>query len=187
MINRFFILFLTYISISFYPILAKEKTRLIDKLIKIETLTFSFDQITNGKGESGICDLAFPGKLKCIYNSKEGKELIINGNSLAIIQKKYDKIYYYPISKSPLNKILDKEELIKIIKNNNLNYLERKLFFLINTDNKQELIIFFNKNNFDLLGWETTDKFKNKITFNIKVISINKQMPLKEFNIPKKN
>ena len=129
MIGRFFLVFITFVSIFTYPLFAKEKTELINRLIKTETLIFEFDQITSGKEENGICELLFPGKLKCVYESKEGKELIINGNSLVIIQKKYDKIYYYPISKSPLNKILDKKELIKVIEKNRLDYLDKKIFF----------------------------------------------------------
>ena len=75
---------------------------IINKLLKIDNLTFSFKQITNNKTETGTCFLVFDNKLKCNYLDKNQKEIIINNKTLVIMQKRYDKIYFYPISNSPL-------------------------------------------------------------------------------------
>ena len=181
--NIFFWVIISNLLLS--SLFAEDKSQLINKLNETKTLKFNFMQFTNGIEESGSCILAFPGKLKCIYNDKKGKELIINKKSLAIIQKKYNKIYYYPISKSPFMKILNKKELVNIIKENELNYVGDRIFFLISNKNNQKIKIFFNKINFNLMGWETKDKFHNKISFVTKNILVNEDVSLTEFNIPK--
>ena len=78
-------------------------------------MEFTFNQIINDKTEKGSCLLEFPGKLKCEYFDDKKKELIINKERLAITQKRYDKTYYYPISKSPFLNILYKEKLLEIV------------------------------------------------------------------------
>ena len=90
---------------------ANEKTKITSQLKDLNSLEFTFNQIINDKIEKGSCLLEFPGKLKCEYFDDKKKELIINKKRLAITQKRYDKTYYYPISKSPFLNILYKEKL----------------------------------------------------------------------------
>ena len=52
--------------------------------------------------------------LKCNYEDKNEKELIVNKTMMTITQKRYGKTLFYPLSKSFIN-ILSKNELIKII------------------------------------------------------------------------
>jgi len=49
--------------------------------------------------------------MKCNYQNEKKKILISNGRTVAIIKKKYKKIYYYPIKKTPLFIILNKEKI----------------------------------------------------------------------------
>ena len=80
---------------------ASEKNQIISQLNNLNSLKFTFDQLINEKTEKGSCLLEFPGKLKCNYFDDKKKELVINNKRLAITQKRYNKTYHYPISKSP--------------------------------------------------------------------------------------
>ena len=93
---------------------ASEKNQIVTQLNNLNSLEFTFDQIINDKTEKGSCLLEFPGKLKCDYLDDKKKELIINKKRLAITQKRYNKTYYYPISKSPFLNILYKDKLLEI-------------------------------------------------------------------------
>ena len=57
----------------------------------------------------------FSKQIKCNYEDKNKKELIINKKMMAITQKRYGKTLFYPLSKSTFINILSKDELIKII------------------------------------------------------------------------
>tara|TARA_X000000368_G_scaffold407960_1_gene388013 strand:+ start:255 stop:821 length:567 start_codon:yes stop_codon:yes gene_type:complete len=183
LLNFFFTI--VFVSYSF-SVFANDKKNIIDKLKNINSLKFNFNQKTNDLTEIGICYLYFPGKLKCNYNSADQKEIIINKSSLVIIKKKYDKKYYYPISKSPFLKILNKKELIKLIKKGNIEYQNNRLS-LVNIFDDQVITIFFGKKNFDFSGWEVTDQFGKKISFSIKILSVNDEIDIKMFKIPNLN
>ena len=105
------------VNVKFYKILiifillsvnlfASEKDQIVAQLNNLKSLEFTFNQVVNDKIEKGSCLLEFPGKLKCDYFDDKKKELIINKKKLAITQKRYNKTYYYPISKSPFLNIL---------------------------------------------------------------------------------
>ena len=100
MFVRKFFLILLFISFSF-SLSANQKGQIVTQLKNLNSLEFTFKQLVNEKLEEGSCLLEFPGKLKCEYFDNKQKELIINDKRLAITQKKYNKTYYYPISKSP--------------------------------------------------------------------------------------
>jgi outer membrane lipoprotein-sorting protein len=61
-----------------------------------------------------IVQLNYPKKIYCKYQ-KKNKILVSNGKSLVIKTKV--SFYRYPLKKTPLNLILDKNFLIKKIKN----------------------------------------------------------------------
>ena len=48
--------------------------------------------------------------MKCNYKNLKEKIIISNGKTVAIIKKKYKKIYYYPIKTTPLFTILKREK-----------------------------------------------------------------------------
>ena len=110
--------------------------------------------------------------------------MLINGKDLYITQKRYNKTSYYPLTKSPYLKILNKIELIKIIKKSEIKYLKDKII-LINSNNEGKKInIFFDRNDLSLKGWEIEDQFKNNVTFLIEIISINKEVGDDKFQPP---
>ena len=180
--KTFLISFFLLISTS---LLANEKDQIIAQLNSLESLEFTFDQLINEKTEKGSCLLEFPGKLKCNYFDDKKKELVINNKRLAITQKRYNKTYHYPISKSPFLNILYKDKLLEIVQLGELELTDEiiKLFYF--GDN--EITIFFNKKNLDLKGWEIKDQYNNNINFSLKIIAKNDVFKKGTFKVPEIN
>ncbi len=165
---------------------AVEKSEIINKLRNIDNIQFSFNQKTNKNTERGECILVFPNKLKCNYEDKNKKELIVNKKMMAITQKRYGKTLFYPLSKTTFINILSKDELIKIISESDTvidNYLN---VIYIKEDNTK-ILIKFHKETFLLAGWETLDQYNNQIIFDIQINSINQIVDDEIFNLPTKS
>jgi outer membrane lipoprotein-sorting protein len=164
---------------------ANEKDQIVTQLNNLTSLEFTFDQIINNKTEKGNCFLEFPGKLKCNYFDDKKKELIINKKRLAITQKRYNKTYYYPISKSPFLNILYKDKLLEIVKSGKLE-LSDKAIKLIYLDNNK-ITVFFDKKTLDLKGWQIIDQYNNNINFSLNIIAKNDIFKKGTFEIPEIN
>ena len=179
-----------YIVIVFYLALitnseASNKEEIVRNLKEIKNLDFKFEQNINGKIENGNCTIEYPKKIFCEYARSNNKILVSNGKSLVV--KTITSYYRYPIEKTPLNFILDKKFLIEKI-----NTLEERIvdgsfinYTIIEKDN--EINIFFDKNTYELIGWQTLDIYQNlSITF---ISSTVKNQKLKKnlFKIPKQN
>ena len=162
---------------------AAEKQFIINRLSEINNFTFNFEQITKEKIETGNCLLQFDNRLKCSYNDDLQKEILINKKTLAVSQKRYDKIYFYPLSKSPFMNILDKDKLINLIQKSDLK-LNDNIELVYLDKNKRKITIFFNKNNYELIGWRVDDKLQNVINFSLKIQSINTEFDPTIFKIP---
>ena len=52
---------------------------------------------------------------------------------------------------------------------------------------KRIITIYFNKNNYDLIGWRVVDQLQNEINFSIKIKNINSEINNKIFLIPSFN
>ena len=179
-----FLLIIIFILFSFGS-LANEKSQILTQIKNLNSLEFTFNQLTNEKTEKGSCLLEFPGKLKCEYFDDKQKELIINNKKLAITQKRYNKTYHYPISKSPFLNILYKNELLEIIKSGKLEFEDQliKLVYL----NGSKITIFFNKKNLDLRGWKIVDQYNNNINFTLDIVAKNGTFKKDTFKIPEIN
>ena len=107
------ILILTIILLFLFnkTLLANDKQKITENINNIETLKFSFNQISFDKEETGKCFLKRPHFLKCIYEDKNQKQLIVNRNNLIIHHARYGKSYFYPTKKSYFLDILDKKNL----------------------------------------------------------------------------
>ena len=183
-LSKFFIFF--YLYFVFTNSNANEKSGIINKLNEINNIQFKFTQKINEKVEKGKCTLAFPKKLKCDYKDKNKKELIINKKMMAITQKRYGKTLFYPLSKSTFISILSKSELINIINGSDLfidDYIN--IIFIDRNDNKT--LIKFNKKDFLLAGWTSSDQYNNQIIFNIEITSINQMVNDNIFTLPNKS
>ena len=184
MFFRKFFLIILFVSFSL-NLSANEKTQIVAQLNNLNSLEFTFNQLVNEKLETGSCLLEFPGKLKCEYFDDKQKELVINNKRLSITQKKYNKTYYYPISKSPFLNILYKDKLLEIVKSGKLELTEQvvKLIYL----SENEITVFFDKRTLDLKGWEITDQYNNNINFSLDIVSKNDAYKKSTFKIPNIN
>ena len=107
-------IYIIFIDISF----ADLQKNLINKITATKTLSFNFKQKIAEKVEFGNCYIKYPLLMKCIYQNLKQKSVISNGRTVAIIKKKYKKIYYYPIKTTPLFIILQKSRILNLVRNN---------------------------------------------------------------------
>ena len=181
---------LKYLTIFFLFIFfsnskAEIKNKIIQNLIDTNNLNFKFEQNINGKIENGNCTIEYPKKIFCEYARSNNKILVSNGKSLVI--KTRTSYYRYPLEKTPLNLILDKNFLIEKINNLNERIIDNNLvnFSILEKDN--EINIFFDKETYDLIGWQNTDIYQNfNITF-LSSIRKNRVLSKNLFKIPSQN
>ena len=180
---RFFIIFFLLILSSYSN--AEIKDGIIQNLKNTNNLNFKFEQNINGKIENGNCTIEYPKKIFCEYARSNNKVLVSNGKSLVI--KTRTSYYRYPLDKTPLNLILDKNFLI-----NKINALEERIIdeSLINftiKENNIEINVFFDKETYDLIGWQNTDVYQNfNITF-LSSIRKNRIISKNIFKLPTQN
>ena len=166
---------------------ASFKENIISNLKNTNNIKFLFKQTINEKTEDGECIIEYPKKIFCAYNNLNKKIMVSNGKSLAIKIQNIKQYYVYPLKKTPLEYILDKEYLIKEIKKINPRIIDDKYinFTLINQDNK--INIFFNKEDLNLIGWQTEDIYQNLVITFISNIRINQKIDKNIFKLPKMN
>tara|TARA_B100001175_G_C19502746_1_gene639095 strand:- start:766 stop:1320 length:555 start_codon:yes stop_codon:yes gene_type:complete len=162
---------------------ASIKSKIVSNLKLTENLKFNFVQKIGEKIEEGVCIIAYPKKIFCKYNDRYNKILVSNGKSLVINSDRSDQYYRYRLDKTPLNFILDKNFLIKKIldskgQNNSLNYYSLKIIH-----EKSTIIIHFDKNTLNLIGWTTNDIYQNKVETKISNVKNNLTINKKIFKI----
>ena len=178
---RFIFIFLIFIS----NVNANNKQKIIENLKKTNNLDFKFEQNINGKIENGNCIIQYPKKIFCKYAISNKKILVSNGKSLVI--KTTSSYYRYPLNKTPLNLILDKEFMINKIYNLNERIIDNNLINYTFLENENEINVFFDNQTFDLIGWKNTDIYQNfNITF-LSSIRKNRVIPKNLFEIPSQN
>ena len=163
---------------------ASNKDNIIENLQNTKNFNFEFEQNINGKIENGNCTIQYPKKIYCKYLNKD-KILVSNGKSLVIKTK--SSFYRYPLKKTPLNLILDKDFLVKKIVRLNEKILDKTNINFSIVQNDIEINVFFDNINFNLVGWQTKDIYQN---FNITYLSSiqkNKQIDKDLFKLPSQN
>ena len=181
----FKLIFIIYFFFFIINANAENNENIIQNLIKIRNFDFKFEQNINGKIENGNCTIEYPKKIFCKYARSNNKILVSNGKSLVI--KTRSSYYRYPLNKTPLNFILDKNFLIKKIGTLEGRIVDQNLinFKILEDDN--ELNIFFDNKTFNLVGWQNTDIYQNfNITF-ISSIRKNRVISKKLFKLPVQN
>ena len=163
---------------------SSNKDKIIENLQNTENLNFNFEQNINGKVETGNCTIKYPKKIYCNYK-KNNKILVSNGKSLII--KTITSFYRYPLDKTPLNLILDKQFLIEKIANLKEKKLDKNYinFEIIENDNK--INIFFNDKTFNLVGWQTKDIYQNINVTYLYLVQKNQQIDKNLFKLPRQN
>jgi|MDSW01.1.fsa_nt_gb outer membrane lipoprotein-sorting protein len=166
---------------------ANTKSKIIENINNIESLKFNFTQLSLDSEESGLCFLKRPHFLKCSYNDKKQKNIIINKKTLVILHKRYDKSYFYPVSKSYFVEILDKKKFINLVQLGKLRLDQNEIELIFYTEKKGEIIFYFDKVKFDLLGWRVRDINNNSTNFRISNLVKNEEFDQKIFSIPSIN
>jgi len=168
----------------FYSAQASIKDEIISNFKKIENLSFSFKQTIDENTEEGECIIQYPKKIYCNYNNTKKKIIVSNGRSLVIKNQATNQYFRYSLEKTPLSLILNKDFLLeqmiklegKLIDNKYYN------FSLNNKDNK--INIFFDRNSYDLIGWQTEDIYQNLVITFIYNLKKNEKINQKYFRLP---
>ena len=174
----FIIIFFSLINSSS----ANNKENIINNLIETKNINFDFEQNVNEKIEKGNCVIEYPKKIFCEYSGSNNKILVSNGKSLVV--KTSVSYYRYPLEKTPLNLILDKNYLINKIYNLEERVINNSFINYRIDENGTEINIFFDNNSFNLIGWQTKDIYQNlNITF---LSSVKKNEPINKniFKLP---
>ena len=182
MINRLIFLFLLF---SIAEASANIKEKIIKNLETTNNLTFNFEQNVNGKTENGHCALSYPQKIFCKYNLKNNKILVSNGKSIVI--KTTNSYYLYPLERTPLNLILNKNFLVNKIKDLNERILDNKFVNFQFSEADFQVNIFFDYKTLNLIGWQTTDIYQNLSIIFLASVKKNQELNNNLFILPKQN
>ena len=180
---RYFLIFFLFVSNSISN--AEIKDKIVQNLKNTDNLDFKFEQNINGKIENGNCTIQYPKKIFCEYARSNNKILVSNGKSLVI--KTRTSYYRYPLEKTPLNLILDKDYLISKIFELEERIVDKSLINFTIQEKDNEINIFFDDQTYDLVGWQNTDIYQNfNITF-LSSIRKNRVLSKNLFEIPSQN
>ena len=178
-----FLLLVCLISLS-SEVSANNKDQIINKLKDTLNLNFNFEQNINGKIEFGNCTIQYPKKMFCNYDNKN-KVIVSNGKSLFI--KTTSSYYRYPLDKTPLNFILDKNFLLKKISEINEEIINNSLVKFTIKEINQSIEIFFDLKNHNLIGWQTKDIYQNTAVTLLYSVKLNQTVDQKIFKTPLQN
>ena len=180
---RYFLIFFLFVSTSISN--AEIKDKILQNLKDTKNFDFKFEQNINGKIENGNCTILYPKKIFCEYARSNNKILVSNGKSLVI--KTRTSYYRYPLEKTPLNLILDKNFLINKIYDLKERVVDNSLINFTIFDGNSEINIFFDNQTYNLIGWQNTDIYQNfNITF-LSSIRKNRVLSKNLFEIPSQN
>ena len=178
-------LLLVFLSVLTTESIANNKENIINNLKNTNNIGFEFEQNINQKIEKGNCIVQYPKKIFCEYVGSNNKVLVSNGKSLVIKTK--TSYYRYPLEKTPLNYILDKNFLIKKIYNIKENILDNSFINFKINENDNEINVFFEKTTSNLIGWQTKDIYQNVSITLLSSVKKNEIIDEDLFTIPLQN
>ena len=79
--------------------------------------------------------------------------------------------------------ILSKDKLITLIQNSDI-ILNKNIELVYLDKNQKSITIFFEKKNYELIGWLIEDEFQNEIYFSLNIENINSEIHKNYFKIP---
>ena len=181
-------LLIVFFLINFHtPTLSSIKDDVISKMKTTNNFSFNFIQKIEDKSENGRCIIEYPKKIFCQYSGSNKKIIVSNGRSLVIKTENSGNYYIYPLSKTPLEYLLDKEFLISKMKNLEPRLIDNKYLNFEIFENNNKINIFFDKKNLTLVGWQTEDIYQNLIITFISSVELNQEVDEKNFILPKNN
>ena len=92
--------------------------------------------------------------------------------------------FIYPLEKTNLDLILNKEYLIKKIYDMNEKKINKELINFNFNENDNEISIYFDKQTYNLIGWQTLDIYQNLSITLLSSIIKNKKIDENLFNLP---
>ena len=179
------IIFFTIIifNISFF-VEASIKNQIINNFKNVENISFDFKQTVGEKTEKGNCIIEYPKKIYCKYDNFKKKIIVSNGRSLAIKNRATNQYFRYPLDKTPLNILLNKNYLIKEMEKLEGKLVNGKYFQFLLDNSENQINIFFDKDSYELIGWQTEDIYQNLVITFIYNIEKNKKIKQKYFLLP---
>ena len=150
-------------------------------------LSFNFNQTIDDKNENGKCIIKYPKKIWCEYNNSSKKIIVSNGKSLVIKTSNKGSYYLYPLRKTPLIFLLDKEYLISKMNILEPREIDKKYINFTILENNNEINVFFDMKSLSLVGWQTEDIYQNLAVTFISSVKINQEINDKIFILPKNN
>ena len=112
------------------------------------------------------------------------KIIVSNGRSLAIKNRATNQYFRYPLDKTPLNILLNKNYLIKEMEKLEGKLVNGKYFQFLLDNSENQINIFFDKDSYELIGWQTEDIYQNLVITFIYNIEKNKKIKQKYFLLP---
>ena len=182
---RFLIIFLVLDFNN--SVFSSTKEKVISQMQLTNNLSFNFIQTIDNKNENGKCIIKYPKKIWCEYDNSIKKIIISNGKSLVIKTANKGSYYLYPLSKTPLNFLLDKDYLISKMKILEPREIDGKYLNFKFLENDNEINVFFDKKSLNLVGWQTEDVYQNLVITFISSLKINIKIREKIFVLPKQN
>ena len=184
--KKIFIVFF-YLCFFFNNLKASEVINIINNFNEIENLSFSFKQNINDKEEKGNCIIEYPKKIYCLYENNNEKLLVSDGKSLVIKNQRINQYYIYPIEKTALNLILDKNFLISKIKETNIDLIDDKFYRFKFDESENSVNIFFDKTTLNIIGWQNIDIYQNLVITYLFDLKINLPLKKNQFKLPSIN
>ncbi len=161
------------------------KEEIIKILSEVNNITFNFEQNVGGIIENGTCTIEYPKKIFCKYKLGNQKILVSDGKSLVI--KTNSSYYLYPLNKTPLYFILNKDFLMNKVNNLRERVIDNKFVNFKFKENNNEINIFFDLKTYNLIGWQTLDIYQNITITHLSSIKKNRNLDKDIFLIPERN
>ena len=183
-----FKILIIFFILNFYsPVFSSTKEKIISQMQLTNNLSFDFIQTIDDKNENGKCTIKYPKKIWCEYDSSNKKIIVSNGKSLVIKNINTGSYYRYPLNKTPLVYLLDKEYLISKMNTLEPREIDNKYLNFTFFENNNEINVFFDKVSLNLVGWQTEDIYQNLAVTFISSVKINQKIDNKIFTLPKNN
>ena len=104
-----------------------------------------------------------------------------------IKNQRINQYYIYPIEKTALNLILDKNFLISKIKETNVDLIDDKFYRFKFDESENSVNIFFDKKTLNIIGWQNIDIYQNLVITYLFDLKINLPLKKDQFKLPSIN
>jgi|TARA_B110000259_G_C13962062_1_gene381093 outer membrane lipoprotein-sorting protein len=174
-----------FFILNFYnSAFSSAKEEIISQMQSTNNLSFNFIQTVEDKNENGKCIIEYPKKIYCEYNGPNKKIIVSDGKSLVIKTANRGSYYLYPLNKTLLKYLLNKNYLISKIKVLEPREIDNKYINFKIFENNNEINIFFDKKNLNLIGWQTEDIYQKLTVTFISLVKTNQIINKNLFKLP---